>query len=84
MWLMPGPPLCSARVRKVSGIVEVMVPPVRRGNPAVQKERLHAETMGTVCHLSGFVITRMTVVMAQMRRVSVFTRVALTGTDNQV
>lgn len=77
---MPGPPLCSARVRKASGIVGVTVPAVRRWNLAVQTERLRAETVGTVCLLSGFVITRMTVVTAQMRRVSVFTRVALTGT----
>lgn len=58
--------------------------PVRRWNLAVQKERLRAERVGTVCHLSGFVTTRMTVAMAQMRRVSVFTCVALTGTDNWV
>lgn len=76
--------MCSAPVRKVSGIVEVMVSPVRRWNLAVQKERLRAERVGTVCHLNGSVTTRMTVAMARMRRVSVFTCVALTGTDNWV
>lgn len=39
---------------------------------SVQKERLNARTVDTVCHMSGFVTIRTTVVMAQMRRVSVF------------
>lgn len=77
--------MCSARVRKVSGVVEAKMPRVRRWNLVVRKERLRAERAGTVCHLSGFVTTRRTVVMAQMRRVSIFTGVcvAVSGTDNQ-
>ena len=43
---------------------------MRRWNLVVQKERLCAERTGTVCHLNGFVTTRMTVVTAQTRRVS--------------
>lgn len=73
--------MCSARVRRASGIVTPVVPHVRRWSLAVQKERLCAERVGTACHLNGFVTTRMTVVMAQMRRVSV-TRVVVTGTDD--
>jgi hypothetical protein len=61
----------SARVREASGIVTVVVPHVRTWNLAVQKERLCAERMGTACHLNGFVTIRMTVVTAQMRRVSI-------------
>lgn len=60
----------SARVREASGIVTMVVLRVRMWNLAVQKERLCAERMGTACHLNGFVTTRMTVVTAQMRRVS--------------
>lgn len=61
------------------------MPRVRRWNLVVRKERLRVERAGTVCHLSGFVTTRRTVVMAQMRRVSIFTGVcvAVSGTDNQ-
>lgn len=60
----------SARVREASGIVTVVVLHVRMWNLDVQKERLCAERMGTVCHLNGFVTTKMTVVTAQMRKVS--------------
>lgn len=63
--------MCPARAREASGIVTVVVPHVRRWHLAVQKESLCAERMGTACHLNGFVTTRMTVVTAQMRRVSV-------------
>lgn len=80
LWLMPDLHV-PARVRKASGIVTAVVPHVRRGNLAVQKERLCAERVGTACHLNGFVITRMTVATAQMRRVSV-TCVAVMGTDD--
>lgn len=71
--------LCSAHAGKANGTVGVTVPPVRSWCLTVPKESLHARKAGTVCPMSGFVTTRMTVAMAQMRRVSAFTCVPGTG-----
>lgn len=58
----------TARVRKVSGTVKVLVRRVRRRNLAVRKERHCVERVGAACHLSGFATTRTTAVTVQMRR----------------